>query len=403
MAQVDQFSTCNRENLGEVREKLSHPTVSALTATIQQTLDSIRNGTKQVESILTSIVEEIVRREQEHEELQKACVDAIEKVERLEREWKRAREQLMIVNRDINKYTEIDMRNAYDTAQNLQSTLAQWRERESQLRLRRDDVARLLKTLQANANRAESVLLQFNHITSYLEVDIDSVTSTLQLAHEQSLLGLQVLQIQEEEKRVFAHRLHDGPMQSLASIAMVMQIPDYQLGTQGHMTGIRTRINDILGDLRQVVFDLRPPLLDDLGLVPTLRRFTQQWELSNKIPVRVQLLGMEMPLSPTAKVTVFRCVQEALMNVLKHSQATEVELTLLYGPNSLRISVVDNGIGLLNVDWQNWLENGKLGLALCRQRLSLLAGTMKVEKRDPTGTHLTLELPIIRGSQCDTE
>lgn len=392
-----------KTNLGEVRVKLSNSAISALKEAIQNTAESIREGRKQVETILQHTLEEILRLEQEHANLKKDCLGAIEQVEQLEKESKLARERLMVVNRDVRKYTETDMQQAYESAQKLQASLGQWREREAQLRVRRDDVARQLKGLQGTVNRAEAVLLQFDHISSYLRVDLDGVTSMIGAAHEQALLGLQMLQIQEDEKKVFATRLHDGPMQSLASVAMLMQIPDHELGQGGHARNIRTRLNDVLGDIRQVVFDLRPPLLDDLGLVPTLRRYLQQWESTTKVMGYVRLLGLEAALSPTEKVTVFRGVQEALNNVVKHSEATEVSIALLYGPDSLRVCIEDNGVGIESVDWQDWLENGKLGLALCRQRLGMLGGTVEIAKRSPVGTELIMELPIIGGSQRDTE
>lgn len=381
---------------------MSQTEISALKSAIGDTLTAIHEGREQVETILHNTVEEVARLEREYEDLKQACLDAIDRVEQLEKGAKLSRERLMVVNREVSKYREIDMKNAYEDAHKLQTELGQWREREAQLRLRRDNVARQLKSLQATANRAETVLLQFDQITSYLKVDFENVFSSLNAEYEHALLGLQMLQIQEDEKRVFAQRLHDGPMQSLASVAMLMQMPDYELSAQVGANGIRGRLNDVLGDLRQVVFDLRPPLLDDLGLVPTLRRYIQQWEVRTQITVQIHLLGLESVLSPTEKVTVFRSVQEALSNVLKHSQATVVDLTLLYGPESLKVAVADNGIGFEGVDWQHWLENGKLGLALCRQRLSLLGGTMDITKGNPHGTELILELPIIRGVQGGT-
>jgi len=387
-----------KTNLGEVRSELSQSSIPALRAAIEQTLTAIADGREQVEAIARTTLDEVARLNQEHEELKQSCTAAIEQVEALERESRRARERLMVVNRDLRENREPDMKKAYETAQRLQIDLGQWREREVQLRMRRDDVARRLKVLRATANRAETLMLQFNHVTSYLQTQFEDVTSVLRIAQEQSLLGLQMLQSQEEDKRAFAQHLHDGPMQSLASVAMMMQVPSTALESAETAVEMRRRLNDIIGDLRQMVFDLRPPLLDDLGLVPTLKRYGQQWSEANKLSVRINLVGLEATLTPTEKVTVFRGVQEALANVAKHAIATQVTLTLVYGAEALRVHIVDDGIGVGEINWPSWLENGKLGLALSKQRIGMLGGSVDIGAIEPNGTEFMMELPLIRGT-----
>ncbi|OFW80752.1 MAG: hypothetical protein A2201_09940 [Alicyclobacillus sp. RIFOXYA1_FULL_53_8] len=387
-----------KTNLGEVRSELSQSSIPALRAAIDQTLTAIADGREQVEAIARTTLDEVARLDQEHEELKQYCNAAIEQVEELERESRKARERLMVVNRDIHVNREPDMKKAYETAQRLQIDLGQWREREVQLRMRRDDVARRLKSLRATANRAETLMLQFNHVTSYLQTQFEDVTSVLRVAQEHSLLGLKMLQSQEEEKRSFAQQLHDGPMQSLASVAMMMQVPATAAESAETVVDVRRRLNNIIGDLRQLVFDLRPPLLDDLGLVPTLKRYVNQWSEANKLAVRINLVGLETTLTPTEKVTVFRGVQEALANVAKHAQARQVTMNLVYGGETLRVHVLDDGIGVAEIDWPSWLADGKLGLALSKQRFGMLGGSLDISTIEPNGTELTMELPLIRGT-----
>ncbi len=358
---------------------------------IQITLDAIAESRQQVEEIARSTMDEVQRLEAEYEQVRDDCNQAIARVEQLERESRVARERLMIVNRDLRKYSEREMQAAYETAQQVQMELGQWRERELQLRFRRDDIARRLKALRATAAQAELVLAKFSHTAQYLSTEFGDIAVVLEQAHTQTILGMQMLQMQEEERRWLAAQLHDGPMQSLASIGMRVQSASPETAQD-----VRKRLNGVIADLRQIVFDLRPPLLDDLGLVPTLKRYLQQWSESHGMTVRINLIGIECALSPTEKVTLFRGVQEAVKNAATHSRGDRIDVTLLYGLDELNIHIADNGVGIAEVAWMDWLEQGKLGLTLCRQRMSALGGSMRVEPNEPHGTKVILTLPIRR-------
>ncbi|MCL6592930.1 MAG: hypothetical protein K6T31_03060, partial [Alicyclobacillus sp.] len=107
-----------------------------------------------------------------------------------------------------------------------------------------------------------------------------------------------------------------------------------------------------------------------------------------------------LTLTPTEKVTVFRSVQESLENVRVHAQASQVWITLTYGADQLHVEVRDDGIGLVAAEWGQWLEQGKLGLTLCRQRLSLMGGTFTIEPAAVAGTCVSIRLPLGRGGSA---
>lgn len=373
--------------------------ISALKHAIDGTLTAIADGRDQVQLVTNSIFDEVKLLEAQYEAVRMECVQAIERVEMLVRDSVVARERLMVVNRNVSNYTESDMKQAYEKAQNLQVELGQWREREAQLRFRRDDVARRLKALHATAHHAEVLTLKLDHATSYLTGDFQEVASVLRLAEAQTAVGIQMIQMQEEERRWLSQRLHDGPMQSLASVAMRMQaIQPTGPRESPAQKDIRDRLNVVIADLREMVFDLRPPLLDDLGLVPTLKRYVQQWSDVQLVTVRIHLIGVEVTLATTEKVVVFRCAQEALRNIASHAQADIVDITLTYGVDKLMIEISDNGQGVEDTDWLQWIEEGKLGLTVCRQRLSILGGSLDIERVSPHGTRVVISLPITRRS-----
>lgn len=377
--------------------------VQAMRNTIRNTLEAISDGRQQVEEIAESTRQEVHTLEEEYEAVQQQCIDTIERVERLELESRIARQRLVAVNRNVQKYSDSDMKAAYNQAYELQIQLGQWQEREIQVRLRRDDIARRLKAVRSTAHRAEVLLVQFGSAAHALDVEFGDISATLQDAHVYSVLGLRMLQIQEDERRQLARQLHDGPMQHLASVSMRVQSSMGQVDAsiQTGQADIRDRLAEIIGEIRQMVFDLRPPLLDDLGLVPTLKRYINQWSERVRVVASVTLVGLESGLSPTEKIAVFRAVQEALHNVAEHARASQVEVQLMYGEERLEVRVSDDGSGLGTVDWSDWVESGRLGLMICRQRIAVLGGDLGIgnNEGDYGGACVQITLPIDRGGR----
>ena len=373
--------------------------IQAMQNAIQHTLTAISEGRERVEEIAASTEDEVARLETEFAEVQTQVGETIQKVEELERDSRVARQRLVVVNKKVSSHSEKEMKEAYDTAYDLQIQLGQWQEREVQLRLRRDDIARRLKALRATAHQAEVLLVKFGEAATTLQSEFTDAQTVLENARLQSVLGIRMLQMQEDERRQLAQRLHDGPLQHLASLSMRAQSaysPNNESMDLESAVDLRGRLNDIIGSVRQIVFDLRPPLLDDLGLVPTLRRYVEQWSVKAGIEGKVTLMGLETRLSPTEKITLFRTVQEALHNALDHAEATKVSINLMYGVDKLTIQVIDNGKGVNDVNWSDWVESGRLGLMLCRQRLAVLGGELSIASAVTGGTCVEMTLPLKR-------
>lgn len=373
--------------------------IQAMQSAIQHTLTAISEGRERVEQIATSTEDEVARLEAEFAEVQTQVTETIQKVEELERDSRVARQRLVVVNKKVSGQSESEMKEAYDTAYDLQIKLGQWQEREVQLRLRRDDIARRLKALRSTAHQAEVLLVKFGEAASTLQSEFSDVQMVLENARLQSVLGIRMLQMQEDERRQLAQRLHDGPLQHLASLSMRAQSaysPHTESMDVESAVDLRGRLNDIIGSVRQIVFDLRPPLLDDLGLVPTLRRYVAQWADRAGVEGKVTLMGLETRLSPTEKITLFRTVQEAMHNVHDHAESTKVSVNLVYGADKLTVQVIDNGKGVIDVNWSDWVESGRLGLMLCRHRLAVLGGELHITNAAAGGTCVEMTLPLKR-------
>jgi two-component system sensor histidine kinase DegS len=214
---------------------------------------------------------------------------------------------------------------------------------------------------------------------------------------ERRIYTSKLLCIQENERKRIAQELHDETIQTLLVIANRTQ----NLFSSGdgdieeakrNVEWIRDATLQTAEDLRRVSLDLRPCILDDLGLVSALRWLVDRMGEESDINVRILENGVERKLSPEAEVTIFRIVQEALNNVKRHSKATEVIVTLEFSAERLKIEIKDNGQGFHSVrKFSNLAAKGKLGLIGMRERIESLNGTLEIRSRLGKGTSILIE------------
>ncbi|MBB5235233.1 GAF domain-containing sensor histidine kinase [Deinococcus budaensis] len=198
-------------------------------------------------------------------------------------------------------------------------------------------------------------------------------------------------QAQEEERRRISRELHDDTAQVL--IATSRRVARLARELDGDHKG---RVDDILADLQQAIEsvrrfarNLRPSVLDDLGLLPALEWLAGQAHTDT----RLEVSGPERRLTPALELTVFRLVQEALTNVDKHAGAHSAAIRVAYGPGGVRVAVTDDGQGFTPGQALARAQGGHLGLIGLRERVALAGGLLDVESEPGRGTTLTFTLP----------
>ncbi|MBL7208879.1 MAG: sensor histidine kinase [Dehalococcoidia bacterium] len=207
-----------------------------------------------------------------------------------------------------------------------------------------------------------------------------------------------ILEAQEYERQHVARELHDNTIQALlviANRAHALEIGDYgplSPEARRQTEEIMVMILHAIEDVRRLSRDLRPSILDDIGLLPALRWLGERSTQESGIGVETVVNGTERRLPPEAEVVVFRVAQEALNNVGQHSSATSATVTLDFLANSFRITVHDNGKGFsLPRRISDLVATGKLGLGGMQQRAKLLDGTFSIRSQPGKGTTLTVE------------
>jgi len=205
-----------------------------------------------------------------------------------------------------------------------------------------------------------------------------------------------ILESQENERLRIAQELHDDTIQTLLVIAnraeTLIPAGDSMKEIRGNAEWIRDTTLETVEGLRRIGLDLRPSMLDDLGLVPALRWLVDRMNKESGINTRILVSGEKRKLSPEAEVTIFRITQEALNNIKRHSRATEAVVNLEFTPESLKISMEDNGRGFRPPKkFDRLASRGKLGLIGIHQRIDFLGGTFKIHSKSGEGTSLLIE------------
>jgi signal transduction histidine kinase len=212
---------------------------------------------------------------------------------------------------------------------------------------------------------------------------------------------LKILEAQEKERQRLAEELHDQSVQTLlavASYAESIELSDEDIAEiKKKATFIKEKTRSTVDDLRRISVDLRPAILDDMGLIPALKWLTKHTKQNNNINVHTNVKGVIPELDLAVQVNIFRIAQEALYNIVKHAEASEVFINLNARPRSLSISVKDNGKGFkVPGKVAHLVTQGKLGIIGMRERVKYLGGTFSIYSRPGEGTIITIEVPLSR-------
>ncbi|NSL51768.1 sensor histidine kinase [Calidifontibacillus erzurumensis] len=321
----------------------------------------------------------------------------IEKSDRLELYEKLARRRLAEVSKNFTKYSEQEVREAYEKAHQLQIDLTFTRQREKMLIERRNDLEIRLKKLEKTVERADNLVSQITVILNYLMGDLMKMNKWLLDAKGKQEFGLKIIEAQEEERRRLSREIHDGPAQMLANVMMRSELIERISRERGmeealkEIRDMRMMARSALYEVRKIIYDLRPMALDDLGLIPTLKRYLAATEDYNKVPITFVSIGEEKRLPQRLEIALFRLVQEGVQNAVKHSQATEIQVKVEITKNAGKIIIKDNGIGF---DPSEKKEHS-FGLIGMKERIELLKGQLHINSAPGKGTTIRINVPIM--------
>ncbi len=205
---------------------------------------------------------------------------------------------------------------------------------------------------------------------------------------------------QEEERARLARELHDGTAQTLGALSIALgrasdTFPIESGVSFEQLEKAKEIVALLLEETRRLILDLRPMLLDDMGLIAAIRWDTESRLADTGIVSSFEIDTNRDRFPPHVETAVFRIVQEATNNVVKHSQASHVGLSLSYSADVIRIVVTDDGTGFDLAGGGSHDDDAHVGLAGMRERVSLLGGEMSIETEPGSGTAVRVEIPLI--------
>jgi signal transduction histidine kinase len=211
----------------------------------------------------------------------------------------------------------------------------------------------------------------------------------------------QVVGAQEAERQRIARELHDATGQSLTAISLGLRGVETMLGQadpaklSDQIAELRTYSTNALGELRSIIADLRPSILDDMGLAAALKWYVQGFERRRGIATTLEVTGTTVRLPAEIETVLFRVTQEALTNVAKHAEASSVTVRLDYTPTQVTLTIADDGSGF---DIHKILRNGEQppgwGLLDIQERAALVGGTYRIDSQPGQGTSVQIALPL---------
>jgi len=208
----------------------------------------------------------------------------------------------------------------------------------------------------------------------------------------------QVTRAQEEERKRIARELHDETLQNLIVISRQMEkiTSSEALWEESHevVRDLKKQIETAVQEMRRFSHDLRPSVLDDLGLLPALELLADDLE-TNGINTTFKVVGVTRRLQPEVEVMLFRIAQEAARNIWRHSEASTAELSIEFTDGLLRISIKDNGKGFKSPHRTGDLASlGKLGLVGMQERVNFLGGVLLLKSEPGNGTQIVVEVRV---------
>lgn len=368
---------------------------------LERTIQVVNEGRTEIFEIAESSRQECELIKRELTDIQQRVKEIVKEVDKIETEERRSRSRLLIVSRDFNKYSEEDIKEAYENANNLRIQLMLKRQEEKNLIQKRQELEMRYKNAVELVKRAEKLITQVGVAMEILTGNLEDIVETIEDMNKRQMLGIKIIQAQEEERQRVARDIHDGPAQSMANVVLKAELCERLLTldverAKNELRNLKEIVRESIRDVRKIIYDLRPMSLDDLGLIPTVERYAQKFKEDTGIDVEVMTYGYQRSIQSVIQIAMFRIIQEALNNIRKHSKAKNVKIKIEFSMTNLNVVIEDDGIGFNvgnNLKEDNKTNSG-FGIIGMKERAELLEGKLGIKSEMGQGTKIIVSIPI---------
>jgi len=340
-----------------------------------------------VEACLGECLAELEQVEQQRNEIEILVRQSTEGVERLARRNTEIAGRLRQVERDFSTVPREDIQGIYGAAQKEQGRLFTMR----------GQMEKLQASLEGLEKR-EALLRRVIGVLQRLTAEATGSLTDLPFTREQTMV-VRIIQAQENERQRLSRQMHDGPAQLLTNLVLQAEICQKLIDVDAErarieLNNLKTETRKAFQQTRELISDLRPMMLDDLGLIPTLKRHVSSWSEKTGIEAELVVSGKPHRLAPYSEVTIFRAIQDLMTNTAQHANPSHVRVTLDLDGAYARAVVEDDGVGF---DVEEVIASAedqkKIGIASITDRVEMLGGTLAFESVLGVGTKATLRVP----------
>ncbi len=312
------------------------------------------------------------------------------------------REITLMIEQSQSELAKLTQRNAAITAhlQQVQSKIEQTAPQE--IRMAYDSALDAQQRLFVMHGQLEKLQSDKNHLEKY-KIALEyagapggAVTGSAPGEGKGPLAEIEmIVNAQEAERQRLSRQMHDGPAQAMSNFILQTEIAMRLLDAdpaqaKEELGSLKNSAMGTFQKVRNFIFELRPMMLDDLGLIPTIRKYIEAFKEQTSLEVNLTVTGAERRLEPYLEVMIFRAIQELLGNAARHSQAASIKMHVDMANEVVRVSVDDNGKGF---DPEAARSGGSLGLKLIQERVELLGGHFEVDTAPGKGARIVFTVP----------
>ncbi len=347
-------------------------------------------------SLLPRLREMVTENDKEREQVEAETreIDILVKqttgeIEKLQQRQTDAAARLRQVEANLEAYSSSDIKSAYGAAQDAQLRVFMMRSQLEQLQNKQ----RALQRYQTQMGKLGNLVAQV--LEAAPAAGTTAVTDSPQGDH-QAIVN--IIEAQENERQRLSRQMHDGPAQSLTNLILQAEIVERSFDAdparaRAELGNLKNAANSTFQRIRDFIFDLRPMMLDDLGLIPTLKRYLQTFESKSHVATPIIVRG-EHSLSPYIEVTLYRAIQELLNNVARYAHATKAQVNLDLDTDPLFLYVEDDGSGFdVESALANARQRGGSGLVNLQKRVEMLGGHIQIQSGTGRGTRVSIQVP----------
>jgi two-component system, NarL family, sensor histidine kinase DegS len=377
-------------------------TVKQLDKIMKATVEKIDENRNTVAKTGKNVRNDCIILEDELGALKIEVMNVIETIEYLEEEQKQIKRDLILIKKNHGDYLHEELKKGYEKVDTIKNELKAKKEHQQILINRRNELEEKINELYGIAEKSDVILTHLNIAYGYLTGDLNKVGLQFDSAEQKQLMSLRIIKVQEDERQRMARDIHDGPAQTMSNILLKAEICEKFIDKDKkkaieELSGLKSIVRDSIKDLRAIIYNLKPVSLNELGLVPALKKHMEYFKENTKLLVSFKTRGILTDIRQEIALTVFRVIQEAASNIKKHANAQNAVFNIEFLKNEIKLHIYDDGKGFDISQIKKKADDLETGFGLfsMRERIQILNGEFEIDSTPEKGTRINITIPLI--------